>query len=166
MLIGIPKEIKESVRDLNYCVHKLEQDWLGKEQSFLNVHWTKNRQTTPRSRLESNEYDLIQFNRSQNEVYLAYNELGKSYFDLYTDGLSIDYAQTKNNHYVGADILVALSDRENIFDKDFVDWCAKHNVDAYDKRHGIGLLPIGKINQLQIDHLTKDSKINIIQERN
>ena len=45
-------------------------------------------------------------------------------------------------------------------------WCKENNVDPYNRKHGIGLLPIGKVEIIGIEHLTKDSKANIIIERN
>jgi hypothetical protein len=109
---------------------------------------------------------LFQFNQTKNEVYLAYNELGKSYVDLCNDNLPFDYDATKNNHYIGADIDIALKDKKNIFESNFIDWCKDNDIDPLEKKHGIGMLPIGKIEIINMEHLTKDSKANIIVERN
>ena len=160
-----PKDIKERIRDLNYCVHALEHGRIDKMQDQLPIQWTKERITTPRVKLSNEEYELIQFHMLQNEVYLAYNELGKSYMDLYQDKLPINYNATKNNHYIGADITIALQDKENIFENGFIEWATANKIDPYDKTHGIVLLPIGKVEILDIQHLTKDSKANIILER-
>ena len=35
--------------------------------------------------------------------------------DLCNDDLPFDYDATKNNHYIGADIDIALKDKKNIF---------------------------------------------------
>jgi len=166
-----PMNIKENIRDLNYCVHALEHGSIEHSSSKstlddLPIQWTKKRTTTPRIKLTEEEHNLFQFNRTKNEVYLAYNELGKSYVDLYKDNLPIDYDATKNNHYIGADIKIALTDKENIFESGFIDWCKDNNIDPSEKKHGIGLLPIGKVETINIEHLTKDSKANIIVERN
>ena len=48
----------------------------------------------------------------------------------------------------------------------FIDWCKDNSIDPLKKEHGIGLLPIGKVETINIEHLTKDSKANIIVERN
>ena len=101
----------------------------------------------------------------KNEVYLAYNELGKSYIDLYQDNLPADYDATKNNHYIGADITIGLEDKKNIFEIGFIKWATDNKIDPYKRDHGIGLLPIGKVEIIDIEHLTKDSKANIILER-
>ncbi len=158
-----PTNIKENIRDLNYCVHALEHGTgvLGN----LGIQWTKLRTETPRIDLEDDDYQLFQFHQTKNEVYLAYNELGKSYIDLWQDNLPVDYNATKNNHYIGADIEIALDDKKNIFDPGFVDWCYDNNIDPLEKKHGIGLLPIGKVESIDIEHLTKHSKANIIVER-
>ena len=91
---------------------------------------------------------------------------GKSYIDLCDDQLQSDYNAIKNNHYIGADIFIALANNENIFKPNFIDWCKDNNINAYEKKNGIGLLPIGKVENINIEHLTKDSKANIIVERN
>ena len=166
-----PMNIKENIRDLNFCVHKLEHGSIEHSSSKstldeLPIQWTKKRTTTPRIKLTEEEHNLFQFNKTKNEVYLSYNELGKSYVDLYKDNLPIDYGATKNNHYIGADINIALTDKENIFESGFIDWCKDNNIDPGEKKHGIGLLPIGKVETINTEHLTKDSKANIIVERN
>ena len=160
-----PMHIKEKIRDLNFCVHHLEHAERSKDITTLNIQWTKKRETSQRVKLDNTEYDHIQFNQNKNEVYLAYNELGKNYIDLWKDNLPITYEASKNNHYVGPDIVISLEDKENIFEQGFIDWCKDNNTDPYKKTHGIGLMPIGKVEILGIQHLTKDSKANIILER-
>ena len=158
-----PLQIKENIRDLNYCVHYLEHTAQNITKQLIPIQWTKKRNETERIKLLDEEYDLIKFNMVKNEVYLAYNEVGKSYIDLWRDDLPVDYDATKNNHYIGPDINIALSDNENIFAPGFLTWCEQHGIDAYDKKHGIGVIPIGKIKLINIEHLTKDSKIDIIR---
>lgn len=160
-----PNSVKESVRDLNFCVHALEHGSDNKNINTFPIQWTKARKTLPRVKLLPNEYDLIQFDMKENEVYLAYNELGKTFIDLWHDNLPIDYNAVKNNHYIGADIKISLCNNPNIFEQGFLDWCGENNVDAFDKKLGIGVLPIGKVNTINTEHLTKDSKANIIIER-
>ena len=161
-----PMNIKENIRDLNYCVHALEHSSSEGTLDQLPIQWTKKRITTPRIKLTEKEHSLFQFNQTKNEVYLAYNELGKSYVDLCNDNLPFDYDATKNNHYIGADIDIALKDKKNIFESNFIDWCKDNDIDPLEKKHGIGMLPIGKIEIINMEHLTKDSKANIIVERN
>lgn len=157
-----PMNVKENIRDLNYCVHALEHRSDKNKTNSLTIQWTKKRATTPRIKLTEEEYKLIQFNQTKNEVYLGYNELGKSYIDLYQDDLPLDYNATKNNHYIGPDITIELKDRENIFQTGFINWARNNNIDPYDKTHGIGLLAIGKAEIIDIEHLTKESKADII----
>ncbi len=159
-----PKNIQENIRDLNFCVHALEHS--TGNTGNLCIQWTKSRTMTPRIGLTEEEHELFQFHQTADEVYLSYNELGKSYIDLWRDNLPVDYDATKNNHFIGADIEIALTDKANIFQPEFVDWCHNNNIDPEQKNHGIGLLPIGKIEKINIEHLTKDSKANIIIERN
>jgi len=168
LMIIAPMNIKENIRDLNFCVHALEHS-SGESDGdldYLPLQWTKKRETNPRIKLTDEEHNLFQFHETKNEVYLAYNELGKSYVDLWMDNLPFDYDGTENNHYIGADIIVALNDKQSIFEQGFLDWCNDKSIDPYSKKHGIGLLPIGKVEIIDIGHLTKDSKANIIMERN
>ena len=158
--------IKETIRDLNYCIHALEHGSIKSTLDQLPIQWTKKRDTTPRIKLKDEQYDLIQFDMKKHEVYLAYNELGKSFVDLYKDNLPLSYNSTKNNHYIGADIKISLVDKKQIFKEEFLQWCQDNDLDAFDKKHGIGLLAIGKVEIIDIEHLTKDSKANIIIERN
>ena len=160
-----PMHIKESIRDLNYCVHALEHGSIEYTGEQLPIQWTKKRETTPRIKLEDEQYDLIQFDMKKHEVYLAYNELGKSFVDLYQDNLPLDYNATKNNHYIGADIHIGMIDKVQIFEEGFLTWCQDNNLDPFYKKHGIGLLAIGKAEIIDIENLTKDSKANIIIER-
>jgi len=168
LMIIAPMNIKENIRDLNFCVHALEHRSENSvfDLDALPIQWTKKRKTNPRIKLTEQEHNLFQFNETKNEVYLAYNELGKSYVDIWRDNLPFDYDALKNNHYIGADIVIALKDKRSIFETDFIHWCKDKKIDPYSKQHGIGLLPIGKVEIIDIGHLTKDSKANIIMERN
>ena len=76
-----PEDIKEDIRNLNFCVHALEHE---PSKNILPIQWTKKREIMPRIKLTDDEYDLIQFHTTKNEVYLAYNELGKNYIDLWS----------------------------------------------------------------------------------
>ena len=158
-----PLDIKENIRDINFCVHALEQRSEQDNKNVFNIQWTKKRAQTPRFKFSDDEYSLIKFHMEKNEVYLAYNELGKSFIDLWKDNLPINYSATKNNHFIGPDIFISFKDKENIFDKKFTEWCRVHNIDPFDKKHGIGILPIGKISDYMPQHLTKDSKLDIIK---
>ena len=160
-----PEHIKESIRDLNYCVHALEHDNIDNDEKQIKIQWTKSREQTKRIKLNNKEYKHFQFTTKTNEVYLGYNELGKSYIDLWKDNLPINYNNLKNNHYIGKDIVISLKNANTIFEKDFIQWMTDNNVDPFDKKLGIGLLPIGTCEIIDISHLTKDSKVDIIIEK-
>ena len=158
-----PIDVKESVRDLNYCVHAIEHK-SNRDDYNLAVQWTKKRANTPRIKLLEEEYDLLQFHKVKNEVYMAYNELGKDHVDLWRDGLPADYEKTKEKHYIGADIIISFIDKANIFDDNFLQWCEEQDIDPYEKKNGMGLLPIGKISSYNPpENLTCNSKIDIIE---
>ena len=160
-----PEHVKESIRDLNYCVHTLEHDNINNNKTELKIQWTKTREQTKRTKFEEHEYDNFQFTKKKNEVYLAYNELGKNYVDLWKDNLPKNYSNLKNNHYVGKDIMISLEDADTIFENEFIEWMNANNIDPYDKTLGIGLAPIGKCEIINTSHLTKDSKVDIITEK-
>jgi hypothetical protein len=145
-----PMHVKESIRDLNYAVHTMEHNKSTmQEPEDLNIQWTKKRERTPRLKLTKEEYELITFQKKEHEVYLAYNELGKSFNALWQDNLPADYKHGRNNHYIGADIIVSFSDKQDIFVPNFIKWCKENQIDPYEKSLGIGLLPIGKIKNYQ-----------------
>jgi hypothetical protein len=158
-----PRDIKESIRDLNYCVHALE-NFNDAKKDNIKIQWTKFRTITPRVPLKKDDYNLIKFKKLSNEVYLSYNELGKNYIDCWKDGLNINYSSLKNNHYIGADFFISLKKQKNIFHNDFIQWMRAHNLDPYEKKHGIGLIAIGTAKIININHLTKNSKVTIIKE--
>jgi hypothetical protein len=163
-----PIEIKESIRDLNFCVHSLESkqhNKINRIKSDLTIQFSKNR-NTKRVSLKKSEKKLFQFSLKKFEVYLSYNELGKTYIDLYKDNLPIDYVGMKNNHFIGKDIFISLLNKKNIFDKNFIKWMEKNNKNPYDKTLGIGVLAIGtaKINTNVVNQLTKNSKLTIIKD--
>ena len=157
-----PEHIKESIRDLNYCVHTLEHNNIEEKKSKINLQWTKSRTETKRIKFENHEYETFQFFSKKFEVYLGYNELGKNFVDLWKDNLPIKYKNLKNSHYVGLDISISLKNNTNIFHSDFIQWMTNNNIDPYDKKLGIGLCPIGKCTIHKIDHLTKNSIVSII----
>ena len=157
-----PMKIKESIRDINYCIHTLENPNIKKKD--LCIQWTKKREQTHRVKLENNDYELVQFHKNAEEVYLDYNELGKPYSDLFDDDLPITYKATKNKHYIGADIFLSFTNNKDIFGNKFIKWLKNNNIDPYNKKLGLGVIAIGKAEIIKIDHLTKDSKANIIKE--
>jgi hypothetical protein len=163
-----PIKIKESIRDLNFCVHSLESKQYNKinlKKSEIRIEFSKNR-NTKRVPLKKVEEKLFQFSLKKFEVYLSYNELGKTYLDLHKDNLPIDYVGIKNNHFIGKDIFISLLNKKNIFDKNFIKWMEKNNKNPYDKTIGLGVLPIGraKINKDVLNQLTKNSKLTIIKD--
>jgi hypothetical protein len=163
-----PIEIKESIRDLNFCVHRLETkqyNKINRIKSGLRIQFSKNR-NTKRIPLKKSEEELFQFSLNKFEVYLSYNELGKTYLDLYKDNLPIDYLGLKNNLFIGKDIFISLINKKNIFDKNFIKWMKKNNKNPYNKTLGMGVLAIGtaKIKMGVFNQLTKHSKITIIKD--
>jgi hypothetical protein len=163
LYLGAPKHLQESIMDLNFCVHQLEKDSKDRHEK-LEVQWTKTREKLKRIKFEEDEYQHIKFSKTKHEVYLGYNEVGKNYIDLWRDNLPVDYKELQNNHYIGLNFFVSLIDKPGIFENEFVSWMEKHKIDPYNKKLGIGLMPIGKCEMITMNHLTKDSKVNIIYE--
>jgi hypothetical protein len=66
-----------------------------KTNNDIKIQWTKGREQTKRIKLEKMNIKIVQFHKKKFEVYLDYNELGKSFIDLWKDNLPKDYSNLK-----------------------------------------------------------------------
>lgn len=147
LFICAPQLIKQSIRDLNFYVHVLEQqDYEQKNLWYINF----DRNSMERQALDELDYELFQHHMTPGLVFLHYAELGKTHAELYADGLPADYAGQKNLHYLGADISIWLGDTVDYFRPGFKNWAQENNIDYTDKRLGLGILPVGHL--LDLDH--------------
>ena len=137
-----PPNLIESIRDVNFCTHKLEH---GKTEKVFEIQW--NKETTQRVALDENDYLHATHKCQMNHVYLGYNEVGKNILDLYNDDLPIDYPGLKNNHFVGPD-MIFFHKEEPLFEDGFLKWCTKHSIDPFEPKNGILNYPIGTFETL------------------
>lgn len=137
-IIG-PQQLRESIKDINYCVHHLEYGYELKQE--LQLQWNKN--TITRKPIEKTDYEHATSTNKKHTVYLEYNEVGKSIGDLWHDNLPANYPGLKNNHFVGPDINFVFKDSD-LFPQEFLLWCKQKQIDPYDPQNGILNYPIGK----------------------
>lgn len=148
-------QLKECIKNINYCVHNLEHGAEQKKQ--LQIQWNKN--TTIREPLEKNDYQHAVSYEKKHTVCLAYNEVGKSIQDLFHDGLPVNYSGLKNNHYIGPDLDFQFENTD-LFGAEFLQWCNSNNIDPYDPSNGILVYPIGNFKfDFDMDACTSESKI-------
>lgn len=140
-----PEHVKSAIRDLNFYVHVLEQDQEGQNnQWYINF----DRAYVDRRPLIDQDYYLFQRLVESGRVYVHYAELGKTHLDLYKDGLPADYKAQKNLHYFAADLTIWLGPEIDLFTEDFESWAQDNKIDLQDKRLGLGILPIGRVRDL------------------
>jgi hypothetical protein len=140
-----PKHVKEAIRDLNFYVHVLEQDQAEQDNLwYINF----DRHYVNRQALIDQDYDLFQRQVQPGAVYVHYAELGKTHLDLYKDGLCADYQAQKNLHYFAADLTVWLGPEIDYFSTDFESWAHENKIDLQDKKLGLGILPVGRVKDL------------------
>ena len=147
LFICAPQHIKQSIRDLNFYVHILEQEE-HEQQNFWYINFDRN--SMERQTLNESDYAHFQYHMTPGLVFVHYAELGKTHAELYADGLPATYAGQKNLHYLGADVSIWLGDTVDYFRSGFREWAQKNNINLDDKRLGIGVLPIGHL--MDLDH--------------
>lgn len=134
-------ELRSAIRDLNFYVHRVEK----KIQTKPNLYLSFNKDQYRRHSLDVTDYDQFQFKFPAGTLFLHYAELGKEFADLYQDNLPIDYTNHKNLHYYSGEATLAFFDFDAFQDKKYVEWLKSHQIDPWDKRHGHGKIPLGKV---------------------
>lgn len=154
-----PSNIKEAIRMINFCVHRLERRPYRINRT-LYLSWDK--QSYRRQALTKEEHNFFTSLIKPNTVYLNYVEVGKNLLDLYYDDLDPAYEGYKNLHYVGAEAVMDFEGTEqDVFTDSFRIWANKHGIDLNDKQLGIGKIPIGTFSGSD-ELFTKDSKVTSI----
>jgi hypothetical protein len=138
-----PTDVKAAIRDLNFYVHRLEQRPYSDCRPWFVIF---DKECYTRQDLEPQDYALFDHQVSVGTVFINYSELGKTYHDIYVDGLPIDYAGIKNSHYYSAEFAIWLDpDRTSLFESGFYNWAEQHNINVNDKTLGLGTIPIGQV---------------------
>jgi hypothetical protein len=152
------QELKNAIRNVNFYIHKIE-----KKIFWKTLYFSFNKDQYRRIPLDKTDYDNFEFEVEPGSLCLHYAELGKTYVDLYTDELPIDYDMTKNLHFYSGEASLAFDEFSVSKHKGFIDWMTKHNLDPYDKNLGHGKIVLGKVLNLE-DSLSKIRKYNFIKE--
>tara|TARA_R110000823_G_scaffold230090_6_gene357012 strand:+ start:1460 stop:2281 length:822 start_codon:yes stop_codon:yes gene_type:complete len=153
-----PAEIREAIRRINFCIHRLERRRQKKSGGRIYISFDKDCYT--RQPFEKDDYQHFEFEKHPKILYIHYAEVGKNLIDLYLDGLPLDYPGVKNSHYYSAESdVVFKGDVKNVFPEGFVEWCNDFNIDPYDKSLGIGVIPAARLINASTNIFSPDSKI-------
>jgi len=137
-------ELRSAIRDLNFYVHRVEKKIQIKHSLYLSF----NKDQYRRHPLAATDYDQFQFKFPAGTLFLHYAELGKEFTDLYEDKLPISYANHKNLHYYSGEATLTFFDFDAFRDAKYVEWLTLNQIDPYDKRHGHGKIPLGKVDNI------------------
>jgi hypothetical protein len=146
LLLIAPQHVKQAVRHLNLFLHTLEKSLQGKKFPW---YISFNKDCYQRKPFSKEDYNYIKFEFEPGEVYIHYAELGKTYYDLFNDQLPIDYSGLKNLHYYSAELSVSFN-KQTIpcYPEEFYHWAKKHKIDVRSKQSGLGILPVGKLRNI------------------
>lgn len=153
-------ELKSAIRNLNFYIHRVENK---KTHSQPYFYLSFNKDQYRRQLFSENDYEFSEFDIPAGTLVVHYVELGKNFYDLYKDGLDLDYAGHKNLHYYSGEASVMFRDDNELGDTDYLNWLTKQGVDPYNKSLGHGKIPLGKISDLS-DARDKLSKYQSIKQ--
>jgi hypothetical protein len=134
------RELKNAIRNLNFYTHRLEGNSLSE---FFYLSFCKDQYR--RQKLHEDDYKFFQFTAEKGSLILHYAELGKTYYDVYKDGLEFTYPGLKNLHYYSAETSLISKDYNIEDDLGYIDWLKFHNIDPFDKMQGHGIICLGKV---------------------
>jgi len=138
-------ELRTAIRNLNFYVHRVEQQTVPLTNMYLNFDKDQYR----RIPFEPKDYEFFEFEFPAGTLFLHYAELGKEYFDLYEDGLELDYTASLNSHYYSAEASLASRDFDAFEDANFRQWLVDRNIDPYNKQLAHGKIPLGHVSNIQ-----------------
>lgn len=138
------EELKNAIRNLNFFVHQLEV----KKDSYPELYISFNKNQYRRKPMVDEDYEESQFKFPAGTLFLHYVELGKEYFDLYKDNLTVDYAGAKNLHYYSGESLLIFDDLDYFADQGYISWLENNNIDRFNKKLGHGKIPLGYVKNI------------------
>lgn len=150
LLTVAPKELKDSIRNLNFFVHRME----SKSAPYAGLYISFNKDQYRRYPLADSDYEFFEFKFPAGTLFLHYAELGKEFVDLYEDHLPIGYEGFKNLHYYSGEASLTFFDYDAFGDQQYVNWLKNNGIDPYDKRLGHGKIPLG-----EVDHINQARKL-------
>jgi hypothetical protein len=145
LMMCAPDQIKQSIRDLNFYVHILEHDDY-EQQNLWYINFSKD--GMERLPLQDTDYDRFLDRMEPGMVFMHYADLGKTHAELYHDKLPANYKGLKNLHYLAADISIWLGNTVDYFRSGFRTWAADNSIDLSDPKLGLGILPLGRLRDL------------------
>ena len=137
-------ELKQAIRNLNFYVHRVEQQTAPLTNMYLNFDKDQYR----RIPFEKSDYDFFEFSFPAGTLFLHYAELGKEYFDLYEDGLELEYGASLNSHYYSAEASLASGDFDAFEDPNFKQWLVDRGIDPVNKHLAHGKIPLGWVDDI------------------
>jgi hypothetical protein len=154
-------ELKTAIRNLNFYVHRVEQQTTPLVNMYLNFDKDQYR----RIPFAPEDYNFFEFAFPAGTLFLHYAELGKEYYDLYEDGLELDYTASANSHYYSGEASLAARDFDAFEDAEFKEWLVDRNIDPYNKHLAHGKIPLGFVDNIDqvTDMLRKHRHINRIE---
>jgi hypothetical protein len=141
-------ELRTAIRNLNFYVHRIEQQ----ADPLVNMYLNFDKDQYRRIPFAPEDYDFFEFAFPAGTLFLHYAELGKEYFDLYEDGLELDYTASANSHYYSGEASLASRDFNAFEDANFKQWLVDRNIDPYNKQLAHGKIPLGFVDD--IDRVT------------
>lgn len=137
-------ELKKAIRDLNFYIHRTET----KIKTGRSFYFSFNKDQYRRASMTLDDYQYTQFNVPAGSLFVHYAELGKDFYSLFRDGLTIEYAGHKNSHYYTGEASIALEDRSTLSDKRYTTWLQSQGVNPYNKLLGHGTAVLGTVDNL------------------
>jgi len=150
-------ELKTAIRNINFYLHILERS----DRSINELYISFNKDQYRRLALEDADYDYSEFNIEPGTLFLHYVELGKEYFDLYQDGLELDYKGFANLHYYSGEAMLTFDPLYFGRDANFNKWLTDRGIDPDNKRLGHGRIPLGTT---ELDALDKIKQYRYIKQ--
>jgi hypothetical protein len=138
-------ELKQAVRNLNFYVHKVET----KENPKVNFYMSFNKDQYRRQPMTDSDYEYCEFKFDPGTLFVHYSELGKTFFDLFKDGLDITYPGLKNLHYYSGESTILFQPMDPLSYPGYIDWLTTRGIDPYNKRLGHGKIPLGKLANIE-----------------
>ena len=140
-----PDELKTAIRNLNLFIHVVEE----KDRQQPRLHISFDKDSYRRIKFSDEDYQYFEFEIEPGTMFLNYAELGKDFLDLHQDKLPVDYSGFKNLHYYSGEANITLIKLSGRNTDNFKQWIKNQGFDPADKKLGHGVIPLGKVENLQ-----------------
>ena len=137
-------ELKTAIRDLNFYIHRVETKLETGNLFYISF----NKDQYRRSTMQQEDYQYAEYDIPAGSLFVHYSELGKDYYDLFKDGLTIGYQGNKNLHNYSGEASLALEDLTMLGNNRYKIWLQEQGIDPYNKFLGHGKIILGKVSNL------------------